>query len=39
MMRAMSDTGRVTMTSGTIGVISITETTTITVPAGPEARD
>jgi hypothetical protein len=39
MMRSMSDSGRTTMTSGAICVISITETTTITVPAGPEARD
>jgi hypothetical protein len=27
------------MTSSAIVVISITETTTITVPAGPEGRD
>jgi hypothetical protein len=39
MMRAMSDSGRITMTSGTIGVISITGTTKIIVPAGLEERD
>ena len=39
MMRPMSDLVRRTMTSSAIGVISITETTTITVPAGPEGRD
>ena len=38
-MRAMSGFARLTMTSSTIVVISITETTTITVPAGPEGRD
>jgi hypothetical protein len=38
-MRAMSGTVRPTMTSSAIVVISITETTTITVPAGPEGRD
>ncbi len=38
-MRAMSDFARPTMTSSAIVVISITETTTITVPAGPEGRD
>jgi hypothetical protein len=39
MMRGMSDGVRHTMTSSTIGVISITETTKINVPAGPEACD
>ena len=39
MMRVMSDNVRPTMTSSTIFVISITETTMITVPAGPEGRD
>jgi hypothetical protein len=39
MMRGMSDGVRHTMTSSTIGVISMAETTKITVPAGPEARD
>jgi hypothetical protein len=39
MMRAMSGSVRPTMTSSAIFVISITETTTITVPAGPEGRD
>ena len=39
MMRAMSDFGGATKTSGTMGVFSITETTTITVPAGPGGRD
>ncbi len=39
MMRGMSDNARLTMTGGTITVISITETTTITLPAGPEGRD
>ena len=38
-MRAMSGFARPTMTSSAIFVISITETTTITVPAGPEGRD
>jgi len=38
-MRAMSDFARPTMTSSTIFVISITETTTITVPAGLGGRD
>jgi hypothetical protein len=38
-MRAMSESARPTMTSSAIVVISITETTTITVPAGPEGRD
>jgi hypothetical protein len=38
-MRAMSGFARTTVTSTTIIVISITETTTITVPAGPEGRD
>jgi hypothetical protein len=39
MMRAMSGSVRPTMTSSAICVISITETTTITVPAGPEGCD
>lgn len=39
MMRAMSDVMRLTMTSGTIFVISTTEITKITVPAGPGGRD
>jgi hypothetical protein len=39
MMRVMSDSVRPTMTSSTVFVISITETTKITVPAGPEGRD
>jgi hypothetical protein len=39
MMRAMSGLVCGAMTSSAIGVISITETTTITVPAGPGARD
>jgi hypothetical protein len=39
MMRAMSGTVRSTTTSSAICVISITETTMITVPAGPEGRD
>ncbi len=39
MMRAMSDNARLTMTSSAILVISITETTMITLPAGPEGRD
>ena len=39
MMRAMSGSVRPTMTSSTIFVISITETTKITAPAGPEGRD
>jgi hypothetical protein len=39
MMRAMSDFGRTTMTSGTICVITITGITKITVPAGPGGRD
>jgi hypothetical protein len=39
MMRAMSGTARSTTTSSAICVISITETTMITVPAGPEGRD
>jgi hypothetical protein len=39
MMRAMSGTMRPTKTSSAIFVISITETTMITVPAGPEGRD
>ena len=38
-MRAMIGFAPPTMTSSTIFVISITETTTITVPAGPEGRD
>jgi hypothetical protein len=38
MMPPMSDAKRLSMTSGTIGVISIIETITITMPAGPEAR-
>jgi hypothetical protein len=39
MMRIMSGSVRTTMTSSAIFVISITETTTITAPAGPEGRD
>jgi hypothetical protein len=39
MMRAMSGFARPIMTSSAIFVISITETTTITVPAGPGGRD
>jgi hypothetical protein len=39
MMRAMNGSARPTMTSSAIFVISITETTMITVPAGPEGRD
>ena len=39
MMRVMSGTVRPTMTSSAICVISITETTMITVPAGPGGRD
>lgn len=41
MMRAMSDSGRLSKTSGTMAVISIIETTTITitVPAGPGGCD
>jgi hypothetical protein len=39
MMRAMNGSVRPTMTSSAIFVISITETTMITVPAGPEGRD
>jgi hypothetical protein len=39
MMRVMIDAVRTTMTSSTIFVISITETTKITVPAGPGGRD
>ena len=39
MMRAMSDAKRFTMTGCAIGVISITETTKITLPAGPGRRD
>jgi hypothetical protein len=38
-MPAMSGSLRPTMTSSAIVVISITETTMITVPAGPEGRD
>jgi hypothetical protein len=38
-MRAMSGSACLTMTSSRIGVISITETTMITVPAGPGGRD
>jgi hypothetical protein len=38
-MRAMSGLARPTMTSSTIVGISITETTMITVPAGPDGRD
>ena len=37
-MPPMSDMKRLTKTSGTMCMISITETITITVPAGPEAR-
>jgi hypothetical protein len=39
MMRTMSGFARPIMTSSAIFVISITETTTITVPAGPGGRD
>jgi hypothetical protein len=39
MMRAMYGSVRPTMTSSVVFVISITETTMITVPAGPEGRD
>ena len=41
MMRAMSDSGRLSKTSGTMAVISMTETITITitVPAGSGGRD
>jgi hypothetical protein len=39
MMRIMSGTMRPTMTSSMIFVISITEITKITLPAGPEGRD
>jgi hypothetical protein len=39
MMRVMSDSLRPTMTSNAIFVISITGTTKITAPAGPEGRD
>jgi hypothetical protein len=39
MMRAMSDSVRLTMTSGTIFTISITEITKMTLPAGLEGRD
>jgi len=38
-MRIMSGSVRPTMTSSAIVVISITETTMITAPAGPEGRD
>jgi hypothetical protein len=38
-MRGRSGTVRPTMTSSAIVVISITETTMITAPAGPEGRD
>jgi hypothetical protein len=39
MMRSMSDFARPTMTSSLIFVISITEITKKTLPAGPEGRD
>jgi len=39
MMRAMDGSLRPAMTSSAIFVISITETTMITVPAGPGGRD
>ena len=39
MMRAMNGSVRPTMTSSVVFVISITETTMITAPAGPEGRD
>jgi hypothetical protein len=39
MMRGMSDDVRLSMSGGATCVISMTETTKITVPAGPEARD
>jgi hypothetical protein len=38
MMPPMSDAMRHSMTSGATGAVSIIETITITVPAGPEAR-
>jgi hypothetical protein len=38
-MRAMSGSACLTKTSSAIVVISITETTMITVPAGPGGRD
>jgi hypothetical protein len=39
MMPPMSDRMRLTMTSSRVFVISITEITKITLPAGPEGRD
>ena len=39
MMRAMSDVARSCTTGKAASVFSITETTMITVPAGPGARD
>jgi hypothetical protein len=38
-MRAMSGSAYLTKTSSAIFVISITETTMITAPAGPGGRD
>lgn len=38
-MAPMSDAMRCAKTCGTMGVISMTETTTITVPAGPGGCD
>jgi hypothetical protein len=38
-MRAMNGSGCPTMTSSATCVISITETTMITAPAGPGGRD
>ncbi len=39
MMHGMSGIVRPTMTSSMIFVVSITEITKITLPAGPEGRD
>jgi len=39
MMRVMNGSAPPTKTSSAIFVISITETTMITAPAGPEGRD
>jgi hypothetical protein len=39
MMPRMSDRMRLTMTSSRVFVISITEITKITLPAGPGGRD
>jgi hypothetical protein len=38
-MRAMIGSACLTVTSSAIFVISMTETTMITLPAGPEGRD